>query len=157
MNIRHAQERDIPRLAHILLQVNALHAAGRPDLFKAGARKYTDEELGALIADPKSPILVCTDEADCVVGYAFCQLHEPAQNHVLQPVRTLYIDDLCVDEASRGKHVGTQLYKAVMALARELHCYNVTLNVWTCNPTAMRFYEQMGLKPQKIGMETILE
>ena len=35
-------------------------------------------------------------------------------------------------------------------------CYNLTLNVWTLNTGAMRFYEKCGLVPQKIGMESIL-
>jgi len=32
----------------------------------------------------------------------------------------------------------------------------VTLNVWCCNESAMKFYESLGMKPQKIGMEAIL-
>ena len=71
-------------------------------------------------------------------------------------VRTLYIDDLCVDENARGRHVGEALYRHVLGFAREQGCYNVTLNVWACNESAIRFYEAMGLKTQKIGMETVL-
>lgn len=69
---------------------------------------------------------------------------------------TLYLDDLCVDESCRGKQVGKSLYEAVLDLARSAGCYNVTLNVWSCNPGAMRFYEKCGLKQQKVGMELIL-
>ena len=69
---------------------------------------------------------------------------------------TLYLDDLCVDENCRGRRVGSALYEAVLALARRTGCYNVTLNVWSCNPGAMRFYEQCGLQQQKIGMEIVL-
>jgi hypothetical protein len=32
----------------------------------------------------------------------------------------------------------------------------VTLNVWSCNPAALRFYEARGLTPQKVGMEQVL-
>ena len=77
-------------------------------------------------------------------------------NSVLTDIKTLYIDDLCVDEAMRGKHIGRELYEAAVALARESGCYNLTLNVWSCNPSALRFYEKCGLLPQKIGMEVIL-
>jgi ribosomal protein S18 acetylase RimI-like enzyme len=71
-------------------------------------------------------------------------------------IKTLYIDDLCVDEAVRGQHVGSTIYQHVLSYAKELGCYNVTLNVWACNENAMRFYEKCGLKVQKTGMETIL-
>lgn len=156
MEIRRANERDIPRLGELLIQVCNIHHRGRPDLFSPDQRKYTDRELRELLKDEGRPILVAADEADRVVGYAFCVLQQPGPGHALRDIRTLYLDDLCVDESCRGQHVGQRLYEAVLALARELQCYNVTLNVWSCNPGAMAFYERLGLKPQKVGMETIL-
>lgn len=132
-----------------------MHHKGRPDIFKIG-RKYSDTELETMLTDDLRPILVCTDENDEVMGYCFCILLQHVDNSVLTDIKTLYIDDLCVDETLRGKHVGKQLYDAAVALARESGCYNLTLNVWSCNPSALRFYEKCGLVPQKIGMEIIL-
>lgn len=155
MKIRRAEEKDIPRLDALLLQVNLVHHRGRPDLFRYG-RKYTDEELKSIIHDDARPILVAADEDDTVQGYAFCIFQQHRDSHILTDVRTLYIDDLCVEEKTRGQHIGSLLYRAVLDYARAHGCYNVTLNVWSCNESALRFYESMGLKPQKIGMETIL-
>ena len=155
MNIRRAEEKDIPRLDALLLQANLVHHRGRPDLFRYG-RKYTDEELKSIIHDDARPILVAADEDDTVQGYAFCIFQQHRDSHILTDVRTLYIDDLCVEEKTRGQHIGSLLYRAVLDYARAHGCYNVTLNVWSCNESALRFYESMGLKPQKIGMETIL-
>ncbi len=155
--IRRAEPRDIPDILQLLVQVCMVHHNGRPDLFKGPATKYTAEELEALIPDDSRPIFVLTDEADArVLGYAFCIFQRHVGDHVLTDVKTLYIDDLCVREECRGQHVGTRLYRHVLAFAKERGCYNVTLNVWACNEAAMRFYEKCGLKPQKIGMETIL-
>ena len=89
-------------------------------------------------------------------GYAFCQFCQHLDDNILTDIKTLYIDDLCVDETIRGQHIGKQLYEAVLDFARENGCYNVTLNVWACNEPAMRFYEACGMKPQKTGMEIIL-
>lgn len=155
MKIRRAEEKDIPRLDALLLQVNLVHHLGRPDLFRYG-RKYTDEELKSIIHDDARLILVAADEDDTVQGYAFCIFQQHRDSHILTDVRTLYIDDLCVEEKTRGQHIGSLLYRAVLDYARAHGCYNVTLNVWSCNESALRFYESMGLKPQKIGMETIL-
>ena len=155
MKIRRAEEKDIPRLDALLLQVNLVHHRGRPDLFRYG-RKYTDEELKSIIHDDARLILVAADEDDTVQGYAFCIFQQHRDSHILTDVRTLYIDDLCVEEKTRGQHIGSLLYRAVLDYARAHGCYNVTLNVWSCNESALRFYESMGLKPQKIGMETIL-
>ena len=155
MTIRFAKEKDIPKLGDLLRQVCLVHHNGRPDLFKVG-RKYTDQELQVLLADKNCPILVAVDETDTVIGYCFCVYQQPTAGGALKPVKTLYIDDLCVDENLRGQHIGRTLYEAALKLAKDSGCYNVTLNVWSCNPSALKFYESLGMKPQKIGMETIL-
>jgi ribosomal protein S18 acetylase RimI-like enzyme len=78
-------------------------------------------------------------------------------NHeIMTDIRTLYIDDLCVDEQLRGQHIGKRLYEYVVNFAREQKFYNVTLNVWCLNESAINFYKACGLIPQKIGMEKIL-
>lgn len=140
----------------LLLQVCLVHHKGRPDLFKYGAKKYTDEQLKAIIHDEDRPIFTAVDESGNVLGYAFCIFQQHIKDNILTDIKTLYIDDLCVDEEIRGRHIGKQLYETVLSFAREQGCYNVTLNVWSCNESAMKFYQSCGLKPQKIGMETIL-
>lgn len=154
--IRPAAERDIPDLVRLLEQVELVHHHGRPDIFKCGGRKYTDDQLRAILADPHTPVLAAVDEQDRVKGYAFCIFKQFLNDNILTDIKTLYIDDLCVDETCRGQHIGRTLYDAVLAFARANGCYNVTLNVWSCNASAMRFYEKCGLKPQKVGMEVIL-
>ena len=153
--IRMAQEKDIPKIEDLLSQVCLVHHNGRPDIFKVG-RKYSEAELKEILTDEKRPILVSVDENDDVMGYCFGIFQQHENNSVLTDIRTLYIDDLCVDEDLRGKHIGKELYEAAVKLAKERGCYNLTLNVWSCNPSAMRFYEAQGLVPQKIYMETIL-
>ena len=153
--IRMARESDIPRIGELLSQVCLVHHNGRPDLFRVG-RKYSDTELSSLLADKSRPILVSTDASDKVIGYCFCILQQHVDSSVMTNVKTLYIDDLCVDESLRGKHVGSELYDAAVQLAKDCGCYNLTLNVWSCNQSAMRFYESRGLVPQKVGMEKIL-
>ncbi len=157
MTVRRAEMRDIPALMHLLVQVDMVHHNGRPDLFKGPATKYGETELAAILADEKTPVFVCTDDADTqVLGHAFCILQQHEGERVMTDIRTLYIDDICVDENARRQGAATKLFEAVTAYARSIGCYNMTLNVWTCNPDAMAFYEKCGMKPQKIGMETIL-
>ncbi len=155
MDIRRAENRDIPKINHLLSQVLEVHHQGRPDLFKGGTRKYTDSQLQDIINDDNKPIFVA-DNAGEVLGYAFCVITQQLNNNILTPIKTLYIDDLCVDENSRGKAVGTALYEYVKDYAKEIGCYNLTLNVWACNKGAMKFYEKCGLSVQKTGMEVVL-
>lgn len=155
MNVRMAEEKDIERMHELLTQVNLVHHKGRPDLFKCG-RKYTDEQLREILRDKKRPIFAAVDENDCLLGYVFCIFQQHLNDNILTDIKTLYIDDLCVDKTKRGLHIGSTLYNAVLDFAREHGCYNVTLNVWSCNESAMKFYENCGLRPQKVGMEVIL-
>ena len=153
--IRRAEERDIPALDRLLFEVHKVHSDARPDLFKAGAKKYTDAELKAILADSRTPVFAAERDGE-VVGYAFCIHKQFLNNNNMTDIKTLYIDDLCVDEAARGGHIGTALYQYVLDYAKAQGCYNVTLNVWADNVNAVRFYEKIGLRVQKIGMEKIL-
>ncbi len=155
MVIRRACEKDIDSINSLLRQVLEVHHKGRSDIFKPDAKKYTDDELKLIIADDSKPIFVAVED-ETVKGYAFCIFQQHIDNNILTDIKTIYIDDLCVDENCRGKHIGKSLYDFVLNFAKENNCYNVTLNVWSCNKSAMKFYEKCGLKPQKIGMEIIL-
>lgn len=154
--IRRAVNADIPALLDLLIQVNMVHHNGRPDLFNGPATKYGAEELRAILADDSRPVFVWVDTEDRVCGYVFCVFMRHPNDNILTDIRTLYIDDLCVDENARGEHIGHALFDRAVAHAREMGCYNVTLNVWTCNPQALGFYEHLGMTPQKICMEKIL-
>ncbi len=156
MNIRRAQAKDMEGINRLLFQVLEVHHKGRPDLFKGNVKKYTDDELLGIIMDDNRPIFVGVDDFDNVLGYAFCVFICHANDNILTDIKTLYIDDLCVDENLRGQRIGKILYEYVLQFAKASGCYNVTLNVWACNESAMRFYEACGLVPQKVGMECIL-
>ena len=106
MNIRRADKNDIPRIMDLLAQVCAVHHRGRPDLFKAGARKYTREQLETMVEDDSKPIFVAVGDNGRVEGYAFCVFIRHGDDNILTDIGTLYIDDLCVDETMRGKHIG---------------------------------------------------
>lgn len=156
ITIRRAEEKDIPRMLDLLVQVCMVHHNGRPDLFNGPATKYSESELKDILRDPKRPVFAAVDESDTMQGYAFCVHEQIVGDSVRTDIRTLYIDDICVDENARGQHIGSKLYEHVLDYAKQNGFYNVTLNVWACNESAMKFYEACGLKPQKVGMEAIL-
>lgn len=156
MNIRRATLQDTPRINDLLLQVELVHHRIRPDLFRNGGRKYTDEQLAEIIADDARPIFVALDDEGKMMGYAFCMFQQHIDDTILTDVKSLYIDDLCVDETARGQHIGHALYEYVRQFAKDSGCYNLTLNVWAGNDSAQRFYQNCGFRPQKTGMEMIL-
>ena len=152
--IRKAEKRDVGRIIELLHQVNMVHHVIRPDLFKPYTTKYDEQALEELLSDGNKPIFIFDDGV--VQGYAFCQVTEVKNDQLLQDIKTLYIDDICVDETARGKHVGKALYDYVHDYALSIGCYNITLNVWEGNEPAICFYRNMGMQVQKTTMETIL-
>ena len=152
--IRKAEKKDIPGIINLLYQVDAVHNNIRPDLFKGNTAKYDEQELEEILKDDSKPIFVYDDGK--ILGHAFCQINEVKNHRLLQDAKTLYIDDICVDEQSRGRHIGKALYEDVRDYAKSIGCHNITLNVWEGNDSAYNFYKRMGMHIQKTGMETIL-
>ncbi len=139
MMIRKANKEDIKRIIDLLHQVNMVHHVLRPDLFKPHTTKYSEQELAALLKDENKPIFVYDDGT--VLGYAFCQVSEIKDNQLLEDIKTLYIDDICVDEHARGKHVGKALYEYVRDYARSIGCNNI-LKLDTVNPDYIKMVDQ---------------
>lgn len=155
--IRKAEKKDINKITELLREVLELHAAIRPDIFVSGTTKYTESELAAIIENKKTPVFVAEGDDGEVKGYAFCQIKDPPFSTNMRKVKSLFIDDLCVDENCRGSHVGQTLFSFVKEFAKNAGCYDITLNVWAGNDNAVRFYDKMGMFVKETQMELILD
>ncbi|SDO83028.1 Ribosomal protein S18 acetylase RimI [Streptococcus equinus] len=155
MTIRRARVNDIPKVLDLLQQVLYVHHVVRPDLFQEKGVKYTEDELKELFADDNRPVFVYEGENGEVLGHMFTIIEQSSAPKV--PQKTLFIDDLCVDEAARGQKIGEKLYQFALQYAKEIGCYNLTLNVWSANKSAVRFYERQGMKTQETRMEQIID
>ncbi len=154
-SIRRAEMRDMPEVLRLLGQIGALHEKGRPDVYRKNAAKYSAEEYRSIIENEDTPVFVA--EVDGVLaGYVFCQLQVREGHRQLCDMRTLYVDDLCVDESMRGHHIGTALMDAARACAESLGCHNLILNVWEFNESARAFYESCGMHTMRRYMEIVL-
>ena len=152
--IRKANTKDIEAIDKLLYQVHNLHSTIRPDLFIKGKKKYSDLELLSIINDDTRPIFVYVEE-DTIIGYIFCIVKdETSESHT--KIRSMYIDDLCVDKVHRGHHIGKLLYEYAKEYAKSINCFNIYLNVWEGNESAKKFYEALGMKVQKTTFEEIL-
>lgn len=155
MTIRQAVPADIPAINQLLQEILLVHHHARPDLFKESGQKFSTEELQELLQMPDKPIFVYEEQGE-ILGHLFCEIVE-VKGNVLEPIKTLFIEDLCVAEAARGKKLGQKLYDFAVQYAKEIGCYNLTLDVWDDNAGARRFYERQGLKAQKTRMELLLD
>lgn len=155
MEISRATEQDIPALLQLLSQVLEVHAKDRPDIFKAGSTKFSANDLQILMKDDTQPIFIAR-ENDELIGHIFCKLEDFSSEENMQDIKSMHIEDLCVDINQRGKHIGESLMNFAFSFAKKQGCYNVTLNVWAQNSAAIGFYEKEGLSIQKYTMEKLL-
>jgi|GEM_PF-28013 len=152
--IRRAVPTDVDVLSRLLRQVLAVHHTIRPDLFLPEGKKYSDAELLVILSDDSRPVFVY-EEQGVVQGYVFCA--EQRHGSGSEPeYSTLYIDDLCVEESARGKHVGMVLYEYARHYAVCNGYHNITLHVWEGNDQARVFYDHIGLKTQYTSLEDVL-
>ena len=155
MEIKEACEKNINDIIELLIEANKYHSNLRPDLFNGKNPKYNYNDLLNIIHNPNMKIYVCIIN-DKAIGHIFMILNNHKNDVVLNDFKTLYIDDICVKAEERGKGIASSLFDYIKKYAKDNGYYNIELNVWSFNDNAYKFYEKMGLKPQKVTMEKIL-
>jgi len=156
MIIRKANASDYKGVERLLVEVNNLHQKLRPDIFIENAVKYDEKKFDEIISNESTPVFVAVNDEGNVLGHLFCSVRDYVQVNVYKDFKSLFIDDLCIEESARGQGVGKALYEFAIGYAREIGCYDVTLNVWEGNNSARAFYEKMGMFPKETQMEYIL-
>lgn len=152
--IRRALPSDADAVIRLLRTIGQLHHDGRPDIYRAGLIKYTHNEFIRKLDMPDDPVFVAELKGE-VVGYIFCQTVLRENSEVYVDRRSLYVDDLCVDEHARHMGVATALMNAAVSYAKETGCAGLDLNVWEFNEQALKFYLAYGMKTQRRHMEIV--
>ncbi len=152
--IRRAVPGDTDKISGLLIQVEHVHHLIRPDIFRGPEPhvKFSPDEINAMIQDDKNPVFVF-DRDGTVAGYAFTSIREILDDRVMNDMKYMYVEDLCVDAPQRGAGIGKKLFRFICDYARHAGCGSVFLNVWHGNDAATRFYENLGMTPQRVIME----
>ena len=86
----------------LLVEVNNLHQKLRPDIFIENAVKYDEKKFDEIISNDSTPVFVAVDDEGNVLGHLFCSVRDYVQVKVYKDFKSLFIDDLCVEEGARG-------------------------------------------------------
>ena len=151
MQIRDMRLDDYNEVDRLMAQVHKLHVNGRPDLYVDVEHIYSMEMFNNMVEN--QDIISIVAEEDTIVGICFVSMREKT---CMVKRRTAYMDDLCVDESCRGKGVGKLLFEHAKSRAKEMGAERLDLMVWSFNKSALKFYEEMGMKPQRFIMEEYL-
>ena len=152
VRIRDGTPDDAPALAPLLVEVNDLHAAAHPEVFRrAPADEATVAYLRALIAQDQSRTFVA-ERAGAPIGYLWARLLEAPPLPILTPRRYAEIDTLVVAASSRRLGVGHALMEAAHSWAAAHGIDRVHLTVYALNRSAIRFYERLGYVTVRCAM-----
>ena len=145
MNIRQAVHDDASLLSKFCMDVQRIHAARHPDVFKTPqnnefAVPFFDEKL----ANPLIRIFIAEDGEEQVLGYILCELIEREENPFTFAMRYILIDQISVRPAAQGRGIGKALMAQAEKLARELNVAKIQLISWDFNTDAHVFFERLG-------------
>ena len=150
--VRRMKEEDYAGVLPLQEEIQRLHLAARPDVFRPGAVSFPEETFRQVVNDPGWRCAVCEAEGE-IVGFVFAFVRRLRDHRNMRDADVLLIDDISVREDFRRRGVGRALFAYAEAAAREAGCGRLELTVWAFNEEAMEFYRAMGLTPREIRME----
>ncbi len=155
MLVRFAKENELERVNELRKQVNDLHVAGKPEVFKPGFGPELRDFINVIWNDPTENIIVAEDDG-FICGFAVINHINKPENPFMKERDFLDIDEFCVDEEHRRKGVATAMIEFIKDFAKENGFHRIELNMWEFNQGALAFYEAAGFETFRRYMEMFL-
>ncbi len=143
-SIRSALAHDAAAISSIACEVQALHAAAHPTIFKPpGAATFPPETIVELMAMPGHHFFVAAS-GDTVAGYLYAVVESQPATAWKYATTVLTVEQMGVHDSHRAQGLGERLLRAAHSLAQERGVAEVRLSVWAFNDGARRFYDRHG-------------
>lgn len=153
--VRRARENELERVNELRMQVNALHVAGKPEVFKPGFPEELRNYIYAIHKDPEQFIEVAVKDGT-ICGFAVLHHINRPENPFMKERDFLDIDEFCVDEAFRRQGVASEMIAFIREFAKEKGFHRIELNMWEFNQDALAFYEAAGFQTFRRYMEMFI-
>ena len=153
--VRRAREDELERVNELRMQVNALHVAGKPEVFKPGFPEELRNHIYAIHQDPEQFIAVAVKDGT-ICGFAVLHHINRPENPFMKERDFLDIDEFCVDEAFRRQGIASEMIAFIRTFAKEKGFHRIELNMWEFNQDALAFYEAAGFQTFRRYMEMFI-
>jgi ribosomal protein S18 acetylase RimI-like enzyme len=153
--VRRARENELERVNELRMQVNALHVAGKPEVFKPGFPEELRNYIYAIHKDPEQFIAVAEKDGT-ICGFAVLHHINKPENPFMKERDFLDIDEFCVDEAFRRQGIASEMIAFIREFAKEKGFHRIELNMWEFNQDALAFYEAAGFQTFRRYMEMFI-
>ena len=153
--VRWARENELERVNELRMQVNALHVAGKPEVFKPGFPEELRNYIYAIHKDPEQFITVAVKDGT-ICGFAVLHHINRPENPFMKERDFLDIDEFCVDEAFRRQGIASEMIAFIREFAKGKGFHRIELNMWEFNQEALAFYEASGFQTFRRYMEMFI-
>ncbi len=152
MEVRFAGREDLEAVNVLRREVNDLHVAGKPEVFKPGFSDELRDYIYVIWDDPQKDIVVA-EESGVICGFAVLSHIVRPENPFMYQRDFLDIDEFCVASAYRRHGVATAMIDFIRDIAKERGIRRIELNMWEFNQDALAFYEAVGFTTFRRYME----
>jgi len=146
---RLASKNDYIQFKNLMNQVHKIHHAGLPSFYKEKMEEFPMEQYLEEIKSENIHVLI---EDGKMIGFSYSNIIQIQDNPAILDHSFLYIIDICVDEKYRRKGYGKYIYNELIKINKEKGCKAIKLDVYEFNKAAIKFYQKIGLKTEKISM-----
>lgn len=147
--IRKLTINDFEIVESVIAKLHKIHVESRPDFYIENEHPINKMEYKAMLNN-QDKISIAYIVDDKIAGVCLATIKDKIE-------KSIYIDDIFVLEDFRHQGIATKLYKQVESIANNIGAKRIDLTVWQFNKTAINFYKSLGMKTQRIVLETRLE
>ena len=147
--IRKLTINDFEIVESVIAKLHKIHVVNRPYFYIENEHPISKKEYKAMLNN-QDKINIAYIVDDKIAGVCLATIKDKIE-------KSIYIDDIFVLEEFRHQGIATKLYKKVKSIANNIGAKRIDLTVWQFNNTAINFYKSLGMKTQRIVLETRLE
>ena len=149
--IRNARAEDYPAVRRIFLQVQAMHVAWRPDIYKPNDDLLPEAVFRKIVEGNTFYVAETNGTVVGILELVFRHIESPA--HVTRNI--VFIDSMAVDKAYRGMGIGHLFFEKVKEIKEQNHLDGIELQVNAKNKAAHEMYTRYGFTEKSVNMELL--
>lgn len=151
ISVRKAALSDYEEVLRIMSQVQDMHVALRPDVYKPNNQLFSKEDFKAALDGDVFYVAESDGAVIGVMGLEYRHIETPA--HVTRDI--VFIDSMAVYEPYRGHGIGHAFFGKVKEIATQKKADGIELQVNAKNKQAYEMYAKYGFTEKSINLELL--
>ena len=151
IHIRNAEKTDYKAVSRIMNQVQEMHVAWRPDIYKLNENLISEDVFGLMISNGNLYVADVGGTVAGVLEVTYKHIESPA--HVTRNI--IFIDSMAVDSDYRGRGIGHHFFEKVGELKIISGADGIELQVNAKNHAAYEMYKKYEFTEKSINMELL--